>query len=116
MNLSEKAIKCLKKISTIRTYSTDTYLHYQGQTPIVAYLIVKGNILLLKKSDTYHKLTRGHIVGYRELFLNIPSMFTAKVLSNTEICYIDKSMLLDIKNSKNVETHQLYLELRNSIK
>jgi CRP-like cAMP-binding protein len=116
VNLSEKAIKCLKKIATFKRYSEDSPLHYQGQIPIVAYLIVKGNILLLKNSEIYHKLTKGYIIGYRELCLNAPSMFTAEVLGNTELCYIDKSTLLEIKNSKNTEIHLLYLELKNAIK
>ena len=115
MRLSEKAIKSLKQVATIKRYSKNTELHYQGQNPIVAYLILKGSILLLKNSETYHKLTKGFIVGYRELSLNTPSIFTAKVLSNTEICYIDRSTLLEIKNSSNDDIHNLYLELKNAI-
>ena len=111
MNLSDEAIKSLKKIAFFKTYSTNAPLHYQGQVPIVAYLIISGNILLLKKDKICHKLTKGSLVGYQELFLNAPSMFTAKVLSDTEICFIDKSTLLEIKNSKNKEMRLLFSEL-----
>jgi CRP-like cAMP-binding protein len=113
MNLSEEAIKSLKKIAAIKKYTESTPLHYQGQTPIVAYLILKGNILLLKKREIYHKLSKGCMVGYRELCSNTPSKFTAEVLANTEICYIDKSTLLEISHSKNSEFCQLYKELKN---
>jgi CRP-like cAMP-binding protein len=115
MNLSDEAIKSLKKIASFKTYSATAPLYYKGQTPIVAYLIIKGSILLIKNNKTYHKLTKGCLVGYQELFLDIPSMFTAEVLSNTEICHIDKSTLLEIKNSTNPKMGLLYSELTNIV-
>jgi CRP-like cAMP-binding protein len=111
IHLSDSAMTSLKKIAPIKKYSADAPLYYQGQTPIVAYFIIKGNILLQKNNKTYHKLTRGCVVGCRELLLNTPSTFTANVVSNSEICYIDKSTLLEIKNSKNTEMLQLCSEL-----
>jgi CRP-like cAMP-binding protein len=115
INLSSEAIKSLKKIASFKTYSTNAPLHYQGQTPIVAYLIIKGNILLLKNNKIYHKLTKGCLIGYQELFLNAPSMFTAKILGDTEICYIDKSTILEISNSKSRKMSLLYSELTDII-
>lgn len=115
LNLSEKATDCFKKLATYKKYSSNTILHYQGQTPIVAYFILKGNILLQRKSELYHKLSKGYIIGYRELCLNVPSLFTAKVFNNAEICYIDKSTILEIKKSKDKEVHMLYLELKKAI-
>jgi CRP-like cAMP-binding protein len=111
ITLSEKAIKSIKKITASKRYSVDAPLHYQGQTPIVAYLIVKGSILLLKKDKIYHTLTRGCLIGYRELFSNAPSVFTANILHNTEICFIDKSTLIEIKHSKSPALQELYSEL-----
>lgn len=111
INLSDKAIASLKKIASFKKYSINSPLHYQGQTPIVAYFIIKGNILLLKNNKIYHKLSKGCLFGYRELFLNIPSMFTAQVLRNTEICYLDKTTLIELKSSKNLEMRRLYSEL-----
>ena len=111
LELSEAAIKSLKKIASFQTYSTDVPLHYQGQVPIVAYLISKGTILLIKNDKVCHKLTKGSVIGYRELQLNMPSPFTAQTQGSTEIYYIDKSTLLEIENSKKPEMHQLQLEL-----
>ena len=114
ISLSSDAIKALKKIANRKTYTTDTPLHYQGQHPIVAYLVLKGNILLLKKNKIYHKLSKGALAGYQELFSNTPSLYTAQVTSDSEICYIDKSTLLEIKNSKSPELNRLYTELTNT--
>lgn len=115
IKLSEKAIKSLKKIATFKSYSTKTPLHYQGQTPIVAYLIIKGSILLQKRSEIVHKLSKGSIVGFREFFMNTPSKYTATVLEKSEICYIDKSTILEIQKSENTEFRTLYKELENII-
>lgn len=112
-NLSDEAIRALKTIAPFKTYSADAPLHYRGQTPVAAYLIMKGNVLLLKNNKTYHKLTKGSLIGYQELLFNIPSMFTAKALSNAEIYYIDRSTILEIKNSKNTKISRLYSELSN---
>lgn len=112
-NLSDEAIRALKTIAPFKIYSADAPLHYRGQTPVAAYLIMKGNVLLLKNNKTYHKLTKGSLIGYQELLFNIPSMFTAKALSNAEIYYIDRSTILEIKNSKNTKISRLYSELSN---
>ncbi|RPJ79045.1 MAG: cyclic nucleotide-binding domain-containing protein [Alphaproteobacteria bacterium] len=114
-NLSDDGLKALKKIAPFRKYSANALLHYQGQRPIVAYVVLKGKILLLKKSKVLQKLTKGYIVGYRELFLNLPSPFTAKTLINSEICFIDKSTLLEIQASQIEEIQQLYSELKNAV-
>ena len=113
IKLSEKTIQALRKMSAYNKYSINTPLYYQGQTPIVAYFILKGNILLLKKKKVYHKLSKGCLLGYRELFFNTVSSFTALALPNTEICYLDKSSLEEIKNSKKKEFIMLYNELIN---
>lgn len=113
--LSKRAINLLKTIASFRIYSKEAPLHYEGQTPIVAYLIIKGNILLQKRNDILHKLSKGSIVGYREFCLNTPSMFTATVLKESEICYIDKSTIKEIKNSKNSEIRMLSKELEKII-
>lgn len=115
INLSDKAIESLRKIASVKKYSTNAPLYYQGQTPIVAYFILKGNILLMKKNKVCHKLCEGCLLGYKELFLNTVSKFTALALPNTEICYLDKSSLEEIKNSKKKDIQKLYNELINII-
>ncbi len=113
--LSDESIKSLKKIAHFKTFSANTPLYYQGQTPIVAYFILRGHVLLLKGNKIYHEITKGCLIGYRELSLNIPSLFTAKALSETEIYYIDKSSLLEIKNSKSSGLRRLYTELTHLV-
>lgn len=113
LNLSEAALKILKKIAYLKTYETETPLHYRGQTPIVAYFIVKGNILLTIGKKTSQKLSRGSLFGFYELHSMMPTNFSAVVQKNSEVGYIDKSMLLEIKNSKIPEMKELYLELTN---
>ncbi|MBP9682303.1 MAG: hypothetical protein KBD76_12930 [Bacteriovorax sp.] len=78
----------------------ETQLHYKGQTPIVAYFILKGNIFLEIGAKTCQKLSKGTLLGFYELHFTMPAMFTAVVQKHTEIGYIDKSTLLEIKNSK----------------
>jgi hypothetical protein len=107
INLSDKAIESLRKIASVKKYSTNAPLYYQGQTPIVAYFILKGNILLMKKNKVCHKLNEGCLLGYKELFLNTVSKFTALALPNTEICYLDKSSLEGINKYNHTKVRTL---------
>ena len=109
--LSEQAIATIKKIGHCQTYASDAPLYYYGQTPIVAYFIAKGNIILMNKKKLTKKLNQGILLGHHELQFNIPSMFTAIAQRNAELWYLDKSTLLDLMKSKNFEMQRLYLEL-----
>lgn len=109
--LSEQAIATIKKIAHCKKYSLEAPLYYQGQTPIVAYFISKGNIVLVNKKKLTQKLNKGILLGHHELQFNIPSMFTAIAQKNSELWYLDKSTLLDLMKSKNFEMQKLYLEL-----
>lgn len=114
INLSPKAIDSLKKVGTYKKFSTDTSLYYKGQVPIVACFIVRGNILLRNGNKDCHQLQQGCLFGHQELSQNLPSPYTAEILGNTEIYYLDKSTLLEIKSSKNAGMRQLYSELASS--
>ena len=50
--LSEQAIATIKKIGHCQTYASDAPLYYHGQTPNVAYLIVKENVVLMNKKNS----------------------------------------------------------------
>lgn len=112
-SLTDQAMESLLKIAPLKKYSADSPLYYEGQTPVVAYFIVSGNILLIKGRRTYQKLNKGSLLGFQELQLNTPSKYTAMVLNNTEVCYLDKSTLAEIQNSNNNELSQLHSELQN---
>lgn len=111
--LSIKAADLFKSITSTRKYLTDTPLYYQGQIPIVAYYIIKGTILLMDKNKICHRKGKGSIIGYKELFSNISSNFTAKALHDTEVCYIDKSTIFEISKSTSIDLQHLYEELNN---
>lgn len=107
IKLSDELIEKIKSYSTVKTFSLKSPLFYEGQIPIVAYLILKGNIQLSKKKKVQHTLKSGTLLGSNEVINKIPCDFTAEALNNTTVCFIDRSTLLEMHEGTNQELSPL---------
>lgn len=109
IKLEPNLISHIYKNSDKIKFSTEAHLFYEGQIPIVAYLIIEGNIQLQKKKKIKHTLSTGCVVGIEELIKNLPSKLSAKVLADSVICFIDKSTLKEILKDPQSGLKELFL-------
>jgi CRP-like cAMP-binding protein len=109
--IQNKFIDKLKEISSIRTYPHQADLYYEGQTPIVAYLLLQGRAHFTKNSKVKGTIESGHIIGLRELWFHQPSKLGARAMPNSEICFLDKSTIQEIINGHHGEIEQAFLSL-----
>jgi CRP-like cAMP-binding protein len=79
-----------------KKYKTQSHLFYEGQVPISGYLILDGSIKISKKKKLKKILSAGSVIGVDELIQKKPVDVSAEVYPNTELCFIDKTTLLEI--------------------
>ena len=96
IKLENKDIVEIKKLSPQKKYSTCSPLFYEGQIPIVAYLLIDGCIQLLKNKKIKKILKPGSLIGLNELMTNTPSKLAAMVQPESTLCFLDKSTILEI--------------------
>lgn len=98
IKLTDGLIAQLRRLATIKTFDSKSPLFYEGQVPIVAYLILKGNIQLSKKKKVQNILRPGQILGLTEIMHRLPCEFSAEAQNNTTVCFIDSSTIKEIAN------------------
>ncbi len=86
---------CLKENS----FQSASTLFYEGQTPIVAYLVIDGVVNLVKNRRIKTSLKSGALIGLKELMLNKPVPLEAKVEANSSLVFLDKSTIQEIINA-----------------
>lgn len=97
------------KENSFRSAST---LFYEGQTPIVAYLVVEGAVNLLKNRKIKTSLRSGALIGLKELMLNKPVPLEAKAEPNTSLLFLDRSTIQEIINATHgTDLSMLFREL-----
>lgn len=79
-----------------KIYKSNSTLFYEGQIPISGYLVVIGSIQISKKKKFKKMLSSGSLVGFTELLNKTPSQISAEVFPNTQICFLDKSTILEV--------------------
>ena len=96
IEISKELLQRIQQISEHHLYSVDSDLYYEGQTPIVAYLLLKGEVNLVKKRRKSILIRPGSLFGLRELILHEQSIYGARIKENSEVCFLDKSLLKEI--------------------
>ncbi len=96
IEVSGEILERIKSISENHTYSVDSDLYYEGQTPIVAYLLFKGEVSLVKKRRKNIPVKPGSIFGLRELILHEKSVYGAQIRAGSEVFFIDRSLIKEI--------------------
>lgn len=101
IQLEKKVILEIKNISPKKTFPTSSALFYEGQTPIVAFLLIDGSVQLQKKKKTKKTLTPGSLFGLNELMTNSPSKLSAVVEADSTVCFLDKSTIREVIQEEN---------------
>ena len=91
----------------IVTYTVMADLFYEGQIPVVAYLIIEGHVHLLNGKKVIKTISGGHLVGAKELMTNTLAKASAKIMPQTKVCFLSKSDLLEIIEENNELSEQL---------
>ena len=89
------------------TYSATADLFYEGQIPVVAYLIISGNIHLMKKKKIKQTLGPGALIGARELMMNIAAEQTAVIMPQTKVCFLSKSDIKEIMEAQDTLSKEM---------
>ena len=96
IEISKALLQRIQQISEHHLYNVDSDLYYEGQTPIVAYLLLKGEVNLVKKRRKSILISPGSLFGLRELLLHEQSIYGAQIKENSEVCFLDRSLLKEI--------------------
>ena len=101
IKLENSMISEIKNLSSQKKFLINSPLFYEGQIPIVAYLIIDGSIQLLKNSKIKKILRAGSLIGLNELMTNSPVKFEALVQAESTLCFLDKSTILETLREEN---------------
>ncbi|MCO4793388.1 MAG: cyclic nucleotide-binding domain-containing protein [Bacteriovoracaceae bacterium] len=97
-SLKTELIEKIKSVAPIHKYTVQSDLFYEGQTPVVAFLLLDGHVQLVKNKKIKKVLSFGDLIGLKELIHHLPYPLSAQVLPNTEMVFLDKSTILEILN------------------
>lgn len=98
----------IKKISPPKKFFINSPLFYEGQVPVVAYLLLNGCIQLLKNKKVKKTLKPGSLIGLNELMTNSPSKVGAEVKAESTLCFLDKSTILEVIKEENSTLANLF--------
>lgn len=95
-SLDATLIEKIKSVAPIHRYTVSTDLFYEGQTPVVAFLLLDGHVQLVKNKKIRKVLNKGDLIGLKELVHHSPFPLSAQVLPNTDMIFLDKSTIFEI--------------------
>jgi CRP-like cAMP-binding protein len=101
IKLENKIISEIVVLSAQKKFSINSTLFYEGQIPIVAYLLVEGCIQLFKNNKVKKTLKPGSLIGLNELLNHSPAKLGAIVQAESTICFLDKSTIFEIIQEAN---------------
>lgn len=99
-NVEQNILDELRKVGETVTYTTSSNLFYEDQTPVVAYLLLSGNVHLLKSKKIKSTIGPGSLIGVKELMSNSPVDHTAMIMPETEVCFLSRSDIFEIIDNK----------------
>ncbi len=108
VRLDKEHIEKIRQITQSKIFSGGSPLFYEGQTPVVAFLILDGSVTLTKNRRIKSTLRSGSLIGVKELMNNSPSSVTAEALPNTLLCFLDRSTIQEIIRDQQDELSLLF--------
>jgi len=108
VKLDKSFIEEIQTIAPVKMFQANSPLFYEGQTPIVAYLIVDGVVNLTKNKKIKTTLRSGSLLGVKELMSNSPSSMSAEALAHTKVCFLDKSTIKEIIHTHTDELGEFF--------
>lgn len=100
LKIPEPLISSILELTRPLRYTSSSNLFYAGQTPIVAYLLLDGMVHLTKNGEVLKTFSRGNVIGLKELMNNETVDVDAQILPGTQVCFIDRSTILNILKQK----------------
>lgn len=98
IELSRDLIKKITAYFPTKVYKSHAHLFYEGQIPISGYLVIDGSVQVSKKKKFKKMLQGGTLIGLSDLMNKTPSPISAEVFPNTEVCFLDRSTLMEFYN------------------
>jgi CRP-like cAMP-binding protein len=105
IELSSELIKKIITCFPSKKFKFKSHLFYEGQIPISGYLILDGSIELSSKKKFKKILLPGNLIGICELLEKKPIAVSAEVSPNTEVCFIDRTTLLEMCKDEHQNEH-----------
>ncbi len=96
IDIEDKILNQLQDRGEHITYTAASNLFYEGQVPVVAYLIVSGNIHLIKNKKIKHTVGPGSLIGVKELMNNEAVNYSAIIMPGSDICFLSRSDFYEI--------------------
>ncbi|EQC43078.1 cyclic nucleotide-binding domain protein [Bacteriovorax sp. BSW11_IV] len=103
LTLDKNTVDEISSHADVHTYPLQSNLYYEGQIPVVGYLLLEGHIQLLKNKKVKSVLSKGTLLGVHELMTNSPAQYSAQILPNTKVCFLDKSTILEFIHEHDTE-------------
>lgn len=115
MQISNELITKIIQYFPSKKFKSQSHLFYEGQVPISGYLILNGSIQISYKKKIKKILNAGHLLGLAELLNKKPILLNAEALPNTEVCFIDKTTLLEIFKGTDTELLTFFKSLLENV-
>ena len=80
-----------------RTYKASEDLFYEGHVPTAGYIFVDGKLKVGKRNRVHKEIDPGSIFGIKELLLDKPASYFARVYPGSSMYIIDRSSLNELK-------------------
>lgn len=110
IKLEADFIEEIKKISHQKKFSTQSPLFYEGQIPVVAYLVIDGCVQLLKNKKVKKILKPGSLIGLNELMTHSPAKLSAHAMPDSTLCFLDKSTIKEITSDEGSPLAKFFME------
>lgn len=111
IELSSDLVQKITSYFPSKKFKSQSHLFYEGQIPISGYLIIDGSIQVSHKKKFKKMLNAGYLIGVAELLSKKPIQLSAEAFPNTEICFLDKTTLLQIFSDPKNELIEIFKQL-----
>lgn len=93
--LSTSELSTLKQHFSPITFSFSQDLVYEKQVPNTGFVLLKGQMELIKRKKTLEKVEPGSLFGVHEMFHGEPAATGCKVAPKSEVIILTKSEIIE---------------------
>lgn len=111
LKVDGRSVRKLSRVGRLQNFNETASLLYRGHIPIVAYLVIQGEINLYKNNKLISVVKSNEVIGVKELLTDTPSTLTAEVMPDSIICYLDKSTILSILDEEDSALSDFFYEI-----
>ena len=81
-----------------RTYKSSEDLFYEGHIPTAGYIFIDGKLKFGKRNKIHKEIDPCSIFGVKELLLDTPASYFARVYPGSSMYIIDRSSLIELRD------------------